>query len=195
MSPSLEKLSGSRKYPLHGPKNYLVYTSDSTSVFTAYYWWFPLSLLTNMIVHLSLTTQNSYAGTSQARVVPSTSYVPNRHKRSYEEDDEMDTQPQQMKDVSQGKKDKLTSLKNVFPVSMWTFLNLSSIWVHVQDLKNYISLQTGAHRPAESHGNMEPKRQETKAPSQDSSPSHCTSSLDLNFPLPGEKGPACLVKV
>uniref|UniRef100_A0A8C1XKD9 Mini-chromosome maintenance complex-binding protein n=1 Tax=Cyprinus carpio TaxID=7962 RepID=A0A8C1XKD9_CYPCA len=87
---------------------------------------------------------NSYAGTSQARVVPSTSYVPNRHKRSYEEDDEMDTQPQQMK---------------------------------------------------ESHGNIEPKRQETEAPSHDSSPSHCTSSLDLNFPLPGEKGPACLVKV
>lgn len=61
-----------------------------------------------MVVHLSLTAQNIYAGTSQARVVPSTSYVPNRHKRSYEEDDEMDTQPQQMKDVSQGKKEKLT---------------------------------------------------------------------------------------
>uniref|UniRef100_A0A8C1XKS4 Mini-chromosome maintenance complex-binding protein n=1 Tax=Cyprinus carpio TaxID=7962 RepID=A0A8C1XKS4_CYPCA len=84
-----------------------------------------------------------------ARVVPSTSYVPNRHKRSYEEDDEMDTQPQQMK----------------------------------------------AQSSAESHGNIEPKRQETEAPSHDSSPSHCTSSLDLNFPLPGEKGPACLVKV
>lgn len=65
-----------------------------------------MSLLTNMVVHLSLTAQNSYTGTSQARVVPSTSYVPNRHKRSYEEDDEMDTQPQQMKDVSQGKKEK-----------------------------------------------------------------------------------------
>ncbi|KTF80659.1 hypothetical protein cypCar_00036069 [Cyprinus carpio] len=105
--------------------------------------WFPLQI-----------TQNSYAGTSQARVVPSTSYVPNRHKRSYEEDDEMDTQPQQMKGVSQG-----------------------------------------AQSSAESHGNIEPKRQETEAPSHDSSPSHCTSSLDLNFPLPGEKGPACLVKV
>uniref|UniRef100_A0A672LD47 Mini-chromosome maintenance complex-binding protein n=1 Tax=Sinocyclocheilus grahami TaxID=75366 RepID=A0A672LD47_SINGR len=80
----------------------------------------------------------------QARVVPSTSYVPNRHKRSYEEDDEMDTQPQ---------------------------------------------------HSAESHGNTEPKRQETEAPSHDSSSAHCTSSLDLNFPLPGEKGPACLVKV
>uniref|UniRef100_A0A672L8C5 Mini-chromosome maintenance complex-binding protein n=1 Tax=Sinocyclocheilus grahami TaxID=75366 RepID=A0A672L8C5_SINGR len=97
---------------------------------------------------------NSYAGTSQARVVPSTSYVPNRHKRSYEEDDEMDTQPQQLKDVSQG-----------------------------------------TQSSAESHGNTEPKRQETEAPSHDSSSAHCTSSLDLNFPLPGEKGPACLVKV
>uniref|UniRef100_A0A672L889 Mini-chromosome maintenance complex-binding protein n=1 Tax=Sinocyclocheilus grahami TaxID=75366 RepID=A0A672L889_SINGR len=80
--------------------------------------------------------------TSQARVVPSTSYVPNRHKRSYEEDDEMDTQPQH-------------------DVDMWG----------------------------------RPKRQETEAPSHDSSSAHCTSSLDLNFPLPGEKGPACLVKV
>ncbi|XP_058651850.1 mini-chromosome maintenance complex-binding protein isoform X1 [Onychostoma macrolepis] len=98
--------------------------------------------------------KESYACTSQARVVPSTSYVPDRHKRSYEEDDEMDTQPQQMKDVSRG-----------------------------------------AQSSAESHGNTEPKRQEKEAPSHDSSPSHCTSSLDLNFPLPGEKGPACLVKV
>uniref|UniRef100_A0A671PG32 Mini-chromosome maintenance complex-binding protein n=1 Tax=Sinocyclocheilus anshuiensis TaxID=1608454 RepID=A0A671PG32_9TELE len=95
---------------------------------------------------------NSYAGTSQARVVPSTSYVPNRHKRSYEEDYEMDTQPQEMK---------------------------------------YVRTQSSA----ESHGNTEPKRQETEAPSHDSSSVHCTSSLDLNFPLPGEKGPACLVKV
>lgn len=62
-----------------------------------------------MGVKISLTAQNSYAGTNQARVVPSTSYVPNRHKRSYEEDDEMDTQPQQMKDVSQGKKEKFSS--------------------------------------------------------------------------------------
>ncbi|RXN23436.1 mini-chromosome maintenance complex-binding isoform X1 [Labeo rohita] len=113
-----------------------------------------LFYLTSMKVKLSLTAQNSYAGSSQARVVPSTSYVPNRHKRSYEEDDEMDTQPQQMKDVSQG-----------------------------------------AQSSAESHGNTEPKRQETEAPNHNSSPSHCTSSLDLNFPLPGEKGPACLVKV
>ncbi|XP_051945366.1 mini-chromosome maintenance complex-binding protein isoform X2 [Xyrauchen texanus] len=98
--------------------------------------------------------KESYAGSSQARVEPSTSYAPYRHKRSYEEDDEMDMQPQQMKDPNQG-----------------------------------------AQSSADSHGNMESKRQETEAPNHNSSPSHCTSSLDLNFPLPGEKGPACLVKV
>ncbi|KAA0717965.1 Mini-chromosome maintenance complex-binding protein [Triplophysa tibetana] len=98
--------------------------------------------------------RNSYAGTSQARVVPSTSYAPNRHKRSYEEDDDMDTQPQHTKHLSQG-----------------------------------------AQGSASSHRNSESKRQETEAPSQNPSPSHHTSSLDLNFPLPGEKGPACLVKV
>ncbi|XP_057197901.1 mini-chromosome maintenance complex-binding protein [Triplophysa rosa] len=98
--------------------------------------------------------RNSYAGTSQARVVPSTSYAPNRHKRSYEEDDDMDTYPQKMKDLNQG-----------------------------------------AQGSASSYRNTESKRQETEAPNQNSSPSHCTSSLDLNFPLPGEKGPACLVKV
>lgn len=46
----------------------------------------------------SLTLSNSYAAASQARVLPSTSYVPTRQKRSYEEDEEdandMDTQPQ-----------------------------------------------------------------------------------------------------
>lgn len=51
---------------------------------------------------LSLTVVNSYACASQARVVPSTSYTPNRHKRSYEEDEEMDAQTQQ-REVS-GKK-------------------------------------------------------------------------------------------
>uniref|UniRef100_A0A8B9GYX5 Mini-chromosome maintenance complex-binding protein n=1 Tax=Astyanax mexicanus TaxID=7994 RepID=A0A8B9GYX5_ASTMX len=82
-----------------------------------------------------------FAGSSQARVVPSTSYTPNRHKRSYEEDDDMDTQPQQDKE------------------------------------------------------NTDSKRLETEAPSHNASPSHCSSNLDLNFPLPGERGPACLVKV
>lgn len=49
---------------------------------------------------LSLTVVNSYAGASQARVVPSTSYTPNRHKRSYEEDEEMDAQTQQNKEIA-----------------------------------------------------------------------------------------------
>uniref|UniRef100_A0A4W4GCR1 Mini-chromosome maintenance complex-binding protein n=1 Tax=Electrophorus electricus TaxID=8005 RepID=A0A4W4GCR1_ELEEL len=78
---------------------------------------------------------NSYACSSQARVVPSTSYTPHRHKRSYEEDDDMDMP------------------------------------------------------------NVDSKRLETEAPCQNASSSHCSSNLDLNFPLPGERGPACLVKV
>ncbi|KAI5625070.1 mini-chromosome maintenance complex-binding protein, partial [Silurus asotus] len=94
-----------------------------------------------------------FAASSQARVVPSTSYTPNRHKRSYEEDEEMDTQNQQSKEIS--------GLQNV----------------------------------SNSHRNVDSKRLETEAPSQNTSPSHCSSTLDLNFPLPGEKGPACMVKV
>ncbi|XP_071769320.1 mini-chromosome maintenance complex-binding protein [Centroberyx gerrardi] len=95
--------------------------------------------------------KESYAGSSQARVVPSTSYVPSRQKRSYEEDDDMDTQPQKQRES-----------------------------------------HTGPQSPTELHGNGDCKRQETEAPSsQTTSASH----LDLNFPLPGEKGPSCLVKV
>lgn len=98
--------------------------------------------------------KESYAGSSQARVVPSTSYVPTRQKRSYEEDDdmdEMDTQPQKQREP-----------------------------------------HTAPQNPTEQHGNGDCKRQETEAPSsQTASASH----LDLNFPLPGEKGPSCLVKV
>ncbi|XP_060728621.1 mini-chromosome maintenance complex-binding protein isoform X1 [Tachysurus vachellii] len=97
--------------------------------------------------------KESYAGASQARVVPSTSYTPNRHKRSYEEDDEMDTQTQQNEEIS------------------------------------------GPQNTSDSHRNVDSKRLETEAPSQNTSPSHCSSTLDLNFPLPGERGPACLVKV
>eukprot|EP00064_Thunnus_orientalis_P002319 superscaffoldBa00000164_g2326 len=102
----------------------------------------------------SLIPSHSYAGSSQARVVPSTSYVPSRQKRSYEEDDDMDdmdTQPQKQREP-----------------------------------------HTGPQSPTEHHGNGDCKRQETEAPSsQTASASH----LDLNFPLPGEKGPSCLVKV
>lgn len=98
--------------------------------------------------------KESNAGSSQARVVPSTSYVPSRQKRSYEEDDDMDdmdTQPQKQREP-----------------------------------------HTGPQSPTEHHGNGDCKRQETEAPSsQTASASH----LDLNFPLPGEKGPSCLVKV
>lgn len=95
--------------------------------------------------------KESYAGSSQARVVPSTSYAPTRQKRSYEEDDDMDTQPQKQREP-----------------------------------------HTGPQSPTEQHGNGDCKRQEKEAPSsQTASASH----LDLNFPLPGEKGPSCLVKV
>ncbi|XP_074502870.1 mini-chromosome maintenance complex-binding protein isoform X1 [Sebastes fasciatus] len=95
--------------------------------------------------------KESYAGSSQARVVPSTSYAPTRQKRSYEEDDDMDTQPQKQREP-----------------------------------------HTGPQSPTEQHGNGDCKRQETEAPS---SQTASTSHPDLNFPLPGEKGPACLVKV
>lgn len=51
---------------------------------------------------------------------------------------------------------------------------------------------TGSQSPTEQHRNGDCKRQETEAPSGTvASASH----LDLNFPLPGEKGPSCLVKV
>uniref|UniRef100_A0A7N6AQ28 Mini-chromosome maintenance complex-binding protein n=1 Tax=Anabas testudineus TaxID=64144 RepID=A0A7N6AQ28_ANATE len=88
-----------------------------------------------------------------SRVVPSTSYVPSRHKRSYEEDDDvddMDTQPQKQREPHSG-----------FVCS-------------------------------KQHSNGDCKRQETEAPS---SQATSASHLDLNFPLPGEKGPSCLVKV
>lgn len=54
------------------------------------------------------------------------------------------------------------------------------------------SLAAAPQGHSEQHGNGDCKRQETEAPSsQTASASH----LDLNFPLPGEKGPSCLVKV
>ncbi|XP_076831599.1 mini-chromosome maintenance complex-binding protein isoform X2 [Brachyhypopomus gauderio] len=96
--------------------------------------------------------KESYACSSQARVIASTSYTPNRHKRSYEEDDEMDMQ--QQKELSSGPQNVVDSCRNV-----------------------------------------ESKRLETEAPSQNGASTHCSSNLDLNFPLPGEQGPACLVKM
>ncbi|XP_040033705.2 mini-chromosome maintenance complex-binding protein [Gasterosteus aculeatus] len=92
-----------------------------------------------------------YAGLSQARDVPSTSYAPARQKRSYEEDDDMDTQPQKQREP-----------------------------------------HAGPQTASEHHGNGDCKRQETEAPS---SQVASASRVDLNFPLPGEKGPSCLLKV
>ncbi|XP_063047874.1 mini-chromosome maintenance complex-binding protein [Engraulis encrasicolus] len=99
-----------------------------------------------------------YARSSQARVIPSTSYTPNRQKRSYDEDDDMDTQSQRPGDTNSGRKGS-----------------------------------------ADSRSNGDCKRQETEAPSSSGSSSastpSCASPLDLYYPLPGEQGPACLVKV
>ncbi|XP_075875232.1 mini-chromosome maintenance complex-binding protein [Nelusetta ayraudi] len=100
--------------------------------------------------------KEGHAAASQARVLPSTSYVPTRQKRSYEEDEEdandMDTQPQ--REANAG-------------------------------------LQTPAEQQQQ-HGSGDCKRQETEAPSGQTT---AASHIDLNFPLPGEKGPSCLVKV
>lgn len=51
---------------------------------------------------------------------------------------------------------------------------------------------TDSQRQTEHSGNGDCKRQETEAPSRQTP---TTAPLDLNFPLPGERGPACLVKV
>ncbi|NXF84536.1 MCMBP protein, partial [Sclerurus mexicanus] len=92
---------------------------------------------------------------SQARVSPSTSYTPSRHKRSYEEDEDMDLHPSKQKEQHMGN-----------------------------------------NSGGDIHGCVEPKRLETEPPAGHHliSP-NCSPPLDLNFPLPGEKGPACLVKI
>ncbi|NWS18776.1 MCMBP protein, partial [Pachyramphus minor] len=97
----------------------------------------------------------AYISASQARVSPSTSYTPSRHKRSYEEDEDMDLHPSKQKEQHMGNRGG-----------------------------------------GDIHGCVEPKRLETEAPAGHHliSP-NCSPPLDLNFPLPGEKGPACLVKV
>ncbi|XP_017664726.1 PREDICTED: mini-chromosome maintenance complex-binding protein isoform X1 [Lepidothrix coronata] len=101
----------------------------------------------------SAWVKEAYISASQARVSPSTSYTPSRHKRSYEEDEDMDLHPSKQKEQHMGS-------------------------------------------GADIHGCVEPKRLETEAPAGHHliSP-NCSPPLDLNFPLPGEKGPACLVKV
>ena len=45
---------------------------------------------------------NAYVNANQARVSPSTSYTPSRHKRSYEDDEDMDLQPNKQKDQHMG---------------------------------------------------------------------------------------------
>uniref|UniRef100_A0A4W3HJ67 Mini-chromosome maintenance complex-binding protein n=1 Tax=Callorhinchus milii TaxID=7868 RepID=A0A4W3HJ67_CALMI len=87
-----------------------------------------------------------------ARGNPSTSYTPSRHKRSYEEDEDMEMHPPKQKEQHRG-------------------------------------------RNVGSHGCGDSKRLETEAPDAHQLSPNCTASIDLNFPLPGEKGPACLVKV
>ncbi|KAI6066479.1 Mini-chromosome maintenance complex-binding protein [Aix galericulata] len=76
-----------------------------------------------------------------------------RHKRSYEEDEDMELHPSKQKEQHIGSGGDI-------------------------------------------HGCGEPKRLETEASAGHHliSP-NCSPPLDLNFPLPGEKGPACLVKV
>ncbi|XP_075071637.1 mini-chromosome maintenance complex-binding protein isoform X2 [Mixophyes fleayi] len=88
------------------------------------------------------------SSSNQARACASTSYIPNRQKRSYEEDDDF------------------TGLHSEQP--------------------------TGDDREKCSF----PKRLETEQPvNRQETSSNSPLSPDLNFPLPGEKGPACLVKV
>lgn len=53
-------------------------------------------------------------------------------------------------------------------------------------------LSAGPQSPSEHLGNNDSKRLETEAPSGSTVSS---SHINLNFPLPGEKGPSCLVKV
>lgn len=45
----------------------------------------------------------AYISASQARVSPSTSYTPSRHKRSYEEDEDMEQHPSKQKEQHMGK--------------------------------------------------------------------------------------------
>ncbi|XP_077206047.1 mini-chromosome maintenance complex-binding protein isoform X1 [Paroedura picta] len=103
----------------------------------------------------SAWVKEAYASVSQARVCPSTSYTPSRHKRSYEEDEDIELHPSKQREQH---------------------LGISSI--------------------ADIHGSGEPKRLETEASATCQMISlNCSPPLDLNFPLPGEKGPACLVKM
>ncbi|KAJ8361343.1 hypothetical protein SKAU_G00178680 [Synaphobranchus kaupii] len=88
-----------------------------------------------------------YGSCSNASVVPSTSYTPNRPKRSHEDDQDMeDCQPYKHKEQLAGSQ--------------------------------------GDSKQLEMDTNTPPERSQL-----------CSTHLDLNFPLAGEAGPACLVKV
>ncbi|XP_039182939.1 mini-chromosome maintenance complex-binding protein isoform X1 [Crotalus tigris] len=101
----------------------------------------------------SAWVKEAYNSASQARVCPSTSYTPSRHKRSYEDDEDMELHPSKQREQHMG---------------------------NVPDIQ----------------GSGEPKRLETEASARHQMISlNCSSPLDLNFPLPEEKGPACLVKI
>ncbi|XP_019737622.1 mini-chromosome maintenance complex-binding protein [Hippocampus comes] len=97
--------------------------------------------------------KDCYAASSQARVLPSTSYAPNRQKRSYEDDDMdgVDAQPQKQREP-----------------------------------------HTGLQIPPDQHCTGDARRQETEVALNYTA---SASQLDLNFPLPDEKGPSCLIKV
>ncbi|KFV01970.1 Mini-chromosome maintenance complex-binding protein, partial [Pterocles gutturalis] len=118
-------------------------------------WVKEISFLTELVLFVLNPKFYAYISASQARVSPSTSYTPSRHKRSYEEDEDMDLHPSKQKEQHMG--------------------------------------NSGG---GDIHGCVEPKRLETEASAGHHliSP-NCSPPLDLNFPLPGEKGPACLVKV
>ncbi|KAJ8418223.1 hypothetical protein AAFF_G00139320 [Aldrovandia affinis] len=97
-----------------------------------------------------MVERQTYAGCSHASVVPSTSYTPHRHKRSHEDDCDMDSQPCKQKDHATGS----------------------------QGGTSFQSSGDSKQLGATSGQTL-----------------HCCSHMDLNFPLPGEKGPACHVKV
>ncbi|XP_061084005.1 mini-chromosome maintenance complex-binding protein [Conger conger] len=95
--------------------------------------------------------KEGYASCSHACVMPSTSYTPNRHKRSHEDDQGMESQPCKQKEREPG--------------------------------------SVGGASSGDS------KRMEMDTDTPSGRGQRCPSPLDLNFPLPEEAGPACLVKV
>ena len=102
--------------------------------------------------------KEAYVNANQALFLQAPPHTASRHKRSYEDDEDMDLQPSKQKEQHPG------------------------------------SRQAGGLGGL--HWCGEPKRLETEASSgQQLNTLNLSSPFDLNFPLPGEKGPACLVKV